>query len=71
MKLQRSVSQIIPISKEVGQKKIKRVGPRDMLTTAALKVPESLCQLQRLNNNALLLFIVSDLGVSGQGEILA
>lgn len=37
---------------------------------AALKVPEGLCQLERLNHNALLLFVVSELGVSGQGEVL-
>jgi len=38
--------------------------------TTALKVPEGLCELKRLNNNALLLFVVSELGVSSQGEVL-
>ena len=38
--------------------------------TTALKVPEGLCELERLNDNALLLFIVSELGVSSQGEVL-
>jgi len=38
--------------------------------TAAFKVPEGLCKLERLNNNALLLFVVSELGVSGQGKVL-
>lgn len=38
--------------------------------TATLKVPEGLCQLKRLDHNALLLFVVSELGVSGQGEVL-
>ena len=36
----------------------------------ALKVPEGLRELERLNDNALLLFIVSELGVSSQGEVL-
>jgi hypothetical protein len=38
--------------------------------TATLKVSEGLCKLERLDNNALLLFVVSDFGVSGQGEVL-
>lgn len=38
--------------------------------TAALEVPEGLCELKRLDNNALLLFVVSELGVSSQGEVL-
>lgn len=38
--------------------------------TATLKVPEGLCELERLDNNALLLFVVSELGVSSQGEVL-
>jgi hypothetical protein len=38
--------------------------------TTALKVPESLRQLKRLDNNALLLLIESKLGVASQGEVL-
>ena len=37
--------------------------------TTALKVPEGLCELERLDNNALLLFVISELGVSSQGEV--
>lgn len=35
-----------------------------------LKVPEGLGKLKRLDHNALLLLIISDLSVSGQGEVL-
>jgi hypothetical protein len=38
--------------------------------TATLKVPEGLCKLERLDNDALLLFVVSNFSVSGQGEVL-
>lgn len=38
---------------------------------AALKVPESLGKLQWLYHNALLLFVISDFGVSGQWEVLS
>ena len=38
--------------------------------TTTLKVPEGLCELERLNDNALLLLVVSELGVSSQGEVL-
>lgn len=38
--------------------------------TTTLKVPEGLGQLKRLNHNALLLLIISDLGVTGQREVL-
>ena len=38
--------------------------------TAALKVPEGLCELKGLDDNALLLFVISELGVSSQGEVL-
>ena len=38
--------------------------------TTALKVPEGLCELERLDNNALLLFVVSQLSVPSQGEVL-
>jgi hypothetical protein len=38
--------------------------------TTTLKVPEGLRQLKRLNHNALLLFVESELGVAGQGEVL-
>lgn len=37
---------------------------------STLKVPERLCQLERLHHNALLLLVVSDLRVPGQWEIL-
>lgn len=37
---------------------------------AALKVSERLGELERLNHNALLLLIISDLSVAGQGEVL-
>lgn len=37
---------------------------------SALEVSEGLGQLQWLNNNALLLLIESDLGISGKREIL-
>ena len=39
--------------------------------TSTLEVPEGLCQLKRLDHNALLLFVVSDFGVAGQGEVLS
>lgn len=38
---------------------------------ASFEVPESLCQLKGLNDDALLLFIVAQLSVAGQREILA
>lgn len=38
---------------------------------AALKVAERLGQLERLSDDALLLLVEPDLGVTGQGEILA
>lgn len=38
---------------------------------AALKVPESLGELKRLNDDTLFLLIVPELGVSSQGEVLA
>jgi hypothetical protein len=38
--------------------------------TTTLKVPEGLRQLKRLNHNALLLLVESELGVAGQGEVL-
>ena len=38
--------------------------------TTTLKVPEGLCELERLDNNALLLFVVSQLSVPSQGEVL-
>ena len=38
---------------------------------SSLEVAESLCQLERLSDDALLLLIVTNLGVSGQGEVLA
>lgn len=38
---------------------------------AALKVSERLGELERLNHNALLLLIISDLSVAGQGEVLS
>lgn len=38
--------------------------------TTALKVPEGLCELEGFDNNALLLFVVSELGVSSKREVL-
>jgi len=38
--------------------------------TATLKVPEGLRQLKRLDHDALLLFVESELGVTGQWEVL-
>jgi hypothetical protein len=38
--------------------------------TTTLKVPEGLRQLKRFDNNALFLFVESELGVAGQGEVL-
>jgi hypothetical protein len=35
------------------------------------EVAECLCQFQRLNNDSLLLLVVSDLGVAGHGEVLS
>lgn len=40
-------------------------------STSTLEVTESLCQLKRLDNDALLLLVISDLGVTGEREILA
>jgi hypothetical protein len=37
----------------------------------AFKVTEGLSQLERLNNNTLLLLVVTDLGVTSEGEVLA
>lgn len=39
--------------------------------SAALKVAERLSELERLSDNALLLLVVSDLGVTGEGEVLS
>lgn len=40
-------------------------------TRAALKVAERLGELQGLRHDALLLLVVADLGVAGEGEVLA
>lgn len=42
---------------------------RDIPST--LKVSEGLGKLERLDNNSLLLLIVSDLGISGKGKVLS
>lgn len=41
-----------------------------MCIPSTFKVSEGLTQLERLDNNPLLLLVISDLGVSGQREIL-
>ena len=38
---------------------------------AALEVAERLGELKGLNNDALLLFVVAQLSITGQGEVLA
>lgn len=38
---------------------------------AALKVAEGLGELEGLNDDALLLFVIAQLGITGQGEVLA
>lgn len=43
----------------------------DLNKPSTLKVPERLGKLERLDNNSLLLLVVSDLGVAGKREVLS